>query len=198
MEYTHARSITRRAIAAAAATATLTMTAALGLPSANAHDVVIGGTPEPGGVVDEFPDEIVLEFSGIPQESFNTVAVSDEDGVLFDGEPELDERMVIMDVPDDVDSGPGNYTVGFQITSSDGHATRGSVSFEVAGAAADDTDTTATDNTADTTETEDPEQTSDPEDQLLAGPLGWVFGGLGIIVILGVLVMMIAKNRNNS
>lgn len=203
MEYTHARSITRRVVAAAAATATLAMAAALGLPSANAHDVVIGGTPEPGGVVDEFPDEIVLEFSGIPQESFNTVAVSDEDGILFDGEPELDERLVIMDVPDDVDPGPGNYTVGFQITSSDGHATRGSVSFEVAGAADGETDSTATDNTAtdnpaDTTETEDPEQTTDPEDQLLAGPLGWVFGGLGVIVILGVLVMMIAKNRNNS
>lgn len=203
MRHPHARSITRRVSGLAAAAATLTMAAAIGLPSATAHDVVIGGTPESGEVVEEFPDEIVLEFSGIPQDSFNTVAVTDNDSgdVLFNGEPELDERSVILAVPDDVDPGAGSYTVGFQITSSDGHGTRGSIEFEVAGEASDaSTDTAAAESTenpenADTTESD---ETTDPEDQLLAGPLGWVFGGVGVLVILGVLVMMIAKNRNNS
>ncbi|MGD7001125.1 copper resistance CopC family protein [Corynebacterium halotolerans] len=200
MSHTRVRPTSRAPIAAIAAAGVALAAGALGfgLPQAQAHDSVIGGTPEPGSVVEEFPEEIVLEFSGIPQDTFNTMAVSDTDSgeVLFSGEPELDERLVSLDVPDDVEAGAGNYTVGFQITSSDGHATRGSINFEVAGGSA-----AGTDATAETPADDGAQQgadTSDPEDQLLAGPLGWVFGGVGVIVILGVLVMMIAKNRNNS
>lgn len=205
------RPLSLRALAAALVVAALSMTTALlglNLKPAAAHDVVIGGTPEPGSVVEEFPDTVTLEFSGIPQETFNTVAVSDTASgeVLVSGEPELDDRFVSLDIPEDVNPGPGEYTVGFQITSSDGHATRGSVSFEVAGEAT----TTGTENdAADTTgdagaesgaaEGADTENTAtEPGDQLLAGPLSWIFGGLGVLVVLGVIVMMIAKNRQHA
>lgn len=205
------RSLSLRALAAALLVAALSMASALlgvNLKPAAAHDVVIGGTPEPGSVVEEFPDTITLEFSGIPQETFNTVAVSDTGSgeVLVSGEPELDDRFVNLDIPGDVNPGPGEYTVGFQITSSDGHATRGSISFEVAGEAAatggdaDDANTTGDANTdTDTAEDTNAENTAtEPGDQLLAGPLGWVFGGLGVLVVLGVIVMMIARNRQRD
>ena len=94
-------------------------------PPAQAHDVVLASTPADGSTVDVFPREISLEFSGVPQKSFNTVAVSDSatSAVLFTAQPETNGPVVSVTVPEDVQPGPGDYMVGFQITSSDGHAT---------------------------------------------------------------------------
>ena len=127
----------RRGLALVAAAGMAFSSSAMGLPVASAHDVVVGSTPSDGGTVDNFPRVITLEFSGIPQGSFNTVAVSREGTgeVLFKGEPQLVEQKVSLETPEGVDPGPGTYLVGFQITSSDGHATRGKTTFTVAGAA---------------------------------------------------------------
>lgn len=102
-------------------------------PLAAAHDVVMHATPEDKSVVEEFPREVVLEFSGIPKPNFNTVAISNSDTkeVLFTGQPDLDNQFVSLKIPEDIDPGPGNYLVGYQITSSDGHATRGGTTFTV-------------------------------------------------------------------
>jgi len=102
-------------------------------PLAAAHDVVMHATPEDRSVVEEFPREVVLEFSGIPKPNFNTVAISNSDTkeVLFTGQPDLDNQFVSLKIPEDIDPGPGNYLVGYQITSSDGHATRGGTTFTV-------------------------------------------------------------------
>lgn len=103
-----------------------------------AHDVVVDAQPPAGGTVEEFPREIVLEFSGYPRDTFNMFAVTDKSSgeILFDGTPKLDGRNLTIDVPADVNPGAGTYTVGFQITSSDGHATRGKTEFRVAGESA--------------------------------------------------------------
>lgn len=101
------------------------------VPAVHAHDVVLHSKPADGGVVSTFPTRIELEFSGIPQPQFNTVAVTNTDtgAVLFRGTPTLDKQFVRIAVPSDVHPEPGNYIVGFQITSSDGHATRGKTTF---------------------------------------------------------------------
>ncbi|WIM72356.1 copper resistance protein CopC [Corynebacterium suedekumii] len=67
---------------------------AVSAPVAAAHDVVVGGEPADQAVLEEFPDEVSLEFSGYIQEDFNTFAVSDvaTDEVLFSGEPAIDGR----------------------------------------------------------------------------------------------------------
>lgn len=171
-------------------------------PAASAHDVVLTSTPENGAVIEEFPETIELEFSGIPQDLFNTVALSDADSgdILYSGEPEIDERVLSFDVPQDVERAPGNYTVGFQITSSDGHATKGSVSFEVAGGEGE----TAQEETAEPAESaapaEDVDTTADEtsENSGIAAPWNWILGGVGVLVIAGAIVMMIAKNRNSN
>lgn len=168
-------------------------------PVATAHDVVLGSNPENGSVVENFPDTIELEFSGIPQDLFNTVALSNADTgeILFSGSPELSERNLIIDVPADVETGPGNYAVGFQITSSDGHATKGSIAFEVAGEAADATDASVAGSPESSAPTEEPQATETG----IAGiesPWNWLLGGAGVLVIAGAIVMLIAKGRNSK
>lgn len=108
-------------------------------PEATAHDSVIGAQPPVDGTVADFPEEIVLEFSGYPRDTFNMFAVTDTatGEILFDGTPTLNGRNLIITVPDGIDPGEGTYSVGFQITSSDGHATRGKTEFHVGQAAAE-------------------------------------------------------------
>lgn len=102
-------------------------------PTAAAHDSVTSSVPADGATLDEFPRTIELTFSGIPQDSFNTVAISDAETkeVLFSESPGLDGQVISVEVPTDIDPGAGSYIVGFQITSSDGHSTRGKLSFSV-------------------------------------------------------------------
>lgn len=120
----------RRFASGVAAAAMLGMAAT---PAAFAHDSVIGGNPENGAVIQTFPTELVLEFSGEPKEGFNTFALSRvTDGaadVLFSGEPAVEGRLVSLDLPAGLDTKPGEYRIGFQIISSDGHATKGMTTF---------------------------------------------------------------------
>lgn len=112
---------------------------AVSAPVALAHDVVVEATPSDGATVTEFPHTLTLKFSGEPQDSFSTVAVSNADTqtVLYSGSPEVSGQLVTLNIPEEINPGPGTYTVGFQITSSDGHATRGKTQFTVAGAETD-------------------------------------------------------------
>ena len=164
-------------------------------PIASAHDVVLGSTPESGAVLEEFPETIELEFSGIPQDLFNTVALSntDTEEILFTGEPDINDRILSFDVPSDVDTEPGNYTVGFQITSSDGHATKGSIAFELAGEQGQE----------ETASSEPVAQVENPGDEVAEGmgleaPWNWLLGIAGVLAIAGAIVMMIAKGRNSK
>ncbi|NII87107.1 hypothetical protein E9230_001077 [Corynebacterium glutamicum] len=171
-------------------------------PQAAAHDVVVDSNPENGSVVDEFPETIELEFSGIPQDLFTTVALSNADSgeVLTSGTPQLDGQHLSYEVPSDVQTGAGNYILGFQITSSDGHATKGSISFEVTGSAEMTTETTtesaATTDTSETTEAETTE-TAD-ETSGIPAPWNWVLSIVAVLVVASAIVMMIAKNRNQK
>lgn len=131
------RSPLRTGAAHIAASAGAVVLAGLCVPQvAAAHDVVLESNPENGGVVQEFPQRVELEFSGEIQEGFNTVALSVDSGgeteVLYSGEPEVRGRDVILELPAGVDAGPGEYRVGFQIISSDGHSTKGMTQFTYA------------------------------------------------------------------
>ncbi|AJE67592.1 copper resistance CopC family protein [Corynebacterium glutamicum] len=167
-------------------------------PQAAAHDVVVDSNPENGSVVDEFPETIELDFSGIPQDLFTTVALSNADSgeVLTSGTPQLDGQHLSYEVPSDVQTGAGNYILGFQITSSDGHATKGSISFEVTGSAETTTESAATTDTSETTEAETTE-TAD-ETSGIPVPWNWVLSIVAVLVVASVIVMMIAKNRNQK
>lgn len=99
--------------------------------TAFAHDVVISSNPQDGAKVTEFPTTVELTFSGIPKKDFNTVALSrkSDSTVLYRGEPHLDGQVVSFTLPSNIEKQAGEYLIGFQITSSDGHSTKGRTTF---------------------------------------------------------------------
>ncbi|WP_370625774.1 copper resistance CopC family protein [Corynebacterium sp. TAE3-ERU16] len=157
-----------------------------------AHDVVLDSTPADGATVDEFPREIVLEFSGIPRDSFNTVAVSDTDTstVLFSDEPALDNQVVSVTVPEDIHPGPGHYTVGFQITSSDGHATRGRTTFTVSDGAASPSEPSGSSPATSSGDSTDRSGSAESP-----SPVPAVAVGGGLLLLLLMVAGMIIKKR---
>lgn len=179
-----------------------------GAAPAMAHDAVVGGTITEGETVEEFPREITLDFSGVPKEGFNTFAVTDVDSgeVLFSEEPTLEGQSLTVETPGDVDPGPGDYKVGFLITSSDGHATRGTVSFTVddgsaaaAGGQSDgisESDSAAADSDS-AQQTEGEAESSAPAEPLsgMEGPMKWVIAIGGILAAVAVIVMLVSKRR---
>jgi methionine-rich copper-binding protein CopC len=165
-----------------------------GLPEAAAHDAMVGSTPNRTAPSVRPPDSVELEFSGIPRDDFNTVALSRDGEVLVTGEP--DDRRAHPDpghprttwtCPD------GEYTVGYQITSSDGHATRGSYTFTLdtgAGAAGGSTGGAVTG--------EAPAEGESGDGQGLPSWATPVMAIAGVIVVLGALVLAVARFRNLS
>lgn len=186
----HMPALARRGGAAAAVVAV----AALVPAPAFAHDSVIGSNPKDGSVVSEFPRAIELEFSGEIQDGFNTVALSREvDGqseVLYSGEPTVQGRDVTLDLPDDLHPEPGEYKVGFQIVSSDGHSTKGMTTFEYASG---DTSGEGAEGTSTS------ERASDGETKVREeGMSTWakvLLSLAGVLVVLGALVAALVKYR---
>jgi len=175
-------------------------------PLASAHDSAIGGSITEGDVLDEFPEEIMIEFSAIPRDGFNNFAVTDQDTgeVLFSEEPEINERELTITTPEGQDPGDGDYMLGFQITSSDGHATRGGISFSVdsgesAGAAEDGQSEESTEASgADGEDNSDDSSTSTAAEEASEGlstPLKWTLAGVGVLAVVAVAAVMLVKRR---
>lgn len=180
----------RTSVAALALTAGVFGSAVMA-PAAMAHDSVLSSNPANGEVVNELPQEITLEFSGTPQGEFNTVALSQDGEVLFSEEPEVEGQTLTVDVPDDVEAGPGDYMLGYQITSSDGHATRGSLEFSIAEGASGSGDSAGSETTEAT-----PATTGSNQGEDSSSLPSWLLPLAGIVVIAGALVMAIARFRN--
>lgn len=172
-------------------------------PAAFAHDSVITARPGMDETVTEFPTEIVLEFSGQPKKDFNTVALSRvaDDEVLFSGEPEVNDREVSIDVPADVDAQPGEYRIGYQITSSDGHATKGTTSFTFQPAQA------AGESTAPGSESAQGEQGAGEADATSASEEAqeesgsgytWLWLLLGALLLGGVVIAALSRRQSND
>ncbi|MBC2681665.1 copper resistance CopC family protein [Corynebacterium anserum] len=156
-----------------------------------AHDSVVSSNPQNGAHIGSLPHELTLEFSGEPRQGYNTVALSRDGDVLFSGKPNVNGRVLTIDVPDNVESNPGNYLIGFQITSSDGHATRGSLDFTVDGdGSASNKDGNASENVGNSSAS--PGQQRDAHN----GVPGWLLPLGGIFVVAGALVIAIARFGN--
>lgn len=185
----HVRS--RVALVATACAATV---AVAGAPLAGAHDVVVGGDPADGAVLQEFPDSVTLEFSGEPREGFNTFAITEAESgeTVYSGEPTVSGRDVSLELPQDLDAGNGDYNIGFQITSSDGHATRGMTTFTVAG----DEEAATAPAVEDSGDAEASEAAED-EDEGLSTTLQIVLAAVGVLVLLSVVAMAVARQRRN-
>lgn len=166
-------------------------------PVAFAHDVVISSDPMDGATVAEFPRKISLEFSGIPQDSFNTIAVSNAatSEILVRTEPELNQQVVTLEIPDDVRPGPGDYIVGFQITSSDGHATRGKTTFSVGDPAASNEDGATMTQDATQTPSTSGQESEPAENTPAVSTVGWGVAGAALVLIVAVAAYMFKKRK---
>ena len=185
--------------AALFASASVLVAAGVGVAPAWAHDAVVGGSPADGQVVEQFPSSITLDFSGVPQEGFNTMSVLNQDQeILFTGEPVVEGQSITIDVPEDLDPGAGEYTVGFQITSSDGHATRGKTTFTVEGdpaAAGNSADLAPeSDREAHSDENQNPSNNATTEESFDSAAA--VIGSLAAVLAVGaVIVLLIRRNK---
>lgn len=189
----------RRALLAGTAAAMLTVGSA---PAAFAHDSVVDANPGIDETVSEFPTELVLEFSGQPKEDFNTVALSRvEDGeVVFSGEPEVNDREVSIDIPSDVDAKPGQYRIGYQITSSDGHATKGTTSFtftpaQAAGESAPGSE--AAENGQATENTDGASASEEAENETGSG-YAWLWMLLAVLLLGGIAIAALSRRQRND
>lgn len=192
------RMLPRRVLAAVVAAGAVTLAAT---PAVLAHDAAVGGSPADGEVVEEFPSSIELEFSGLPQEGFSTLAITDQGSgdVLFSGEPTIDGQLVTLDLPEDVTGGPGDYTVGFQIISSDGHATRNTTTFTVAGDVAQPAGTATTDAGGEQAETTEESEETVAAENTTSGfdnPVVLLLAGLAMFAILAGVIVLIVRARD--
>lgn len=187
--------VLNRALWRSAAAATVFL-CSVGLPQAEAHDVVLHSNPSNGGVVESFPTEIALEFSGEVQEGFNTVALSRADGdsvdVLFSGEPEVSGRDVTLTVPEDLKPEPGDYKVGFQIISSDGHSTKGMTTFTFAPAGGSQSPAAPADASAPSGQGSDPTSAQPAQD---TQGMSILLGALAGLALVGVVVAKLARRK---
>ena len=172
--------------------ATVVTAASVFAAPASAHDAVVESNPAANSTIKEIPRKISLTFSGVPQDGYNTIALTKDGERIVSEKPHQDGKELSIDVPGQVESTPGEYIIGYQITSSDGHATRGSLKFTVA----DDGHNGAPGNGAgDSSQNKSAEQSSSQGEDPLGG-LGWLLPIAGIVVIGGALVMAIARWRN--
>ncbi|WP_225723442.1 MULTISPECIES: copper resistance protein CopC [Corynebacterium] len=168
------------------ALSTITTAGLLGMGPAFAHDSVVSSNPSANSHVTKLPDTLELTFSGEPQDGFNTIALSRNGQVLTQGEPTSDGRVLSLPLGNDVSEEPGTYTVGYQITSSDGHATRGSFEFTL-----DSKDSSGSDAASETEAAKEGEISGDTT----RGVPTWLLPVGGIVVIGAALIMAIARWR---
>lgn len=193
----------------AAGLATAALLAALLLVApAQAHDYLVGSTPEQGSSLDAAPSQVALQFNTAIGERFAQVAVVGPDGTAYSsGDPVVDGAAVtqaVTGIPAGTD-----VTISYRVVSSDGHPIGGTVGFAVAASASapdpeaspsapDPTPSTEapTDATVPTTEdTVDPAATSTDSGGL--GPLlPWVALLLvGSATVAGVATFAISRRR---
>ena len=199
----------RGVVSVAAATALLggaTVPAVMLAPVASAHSVLISVDPQDGSEVANSPEQVELAFNEEINQNFVSVAVrsADDPANRVAGEPVVDGDTVTARVED---LEPGNYTIGYRVTSADGHVVTGSSVFSVvdsdgeaggagtpgatageAGAAESDrarADTSDT-STADDGATEATDSDSDGG----VNPAIWIVGGLAVVLIGGAFLLL--------
>lgn len=99
-------------------------------PTAAAHNVLVGSTPEDGSTITDQPGTIELVFDQAVQEQFAQVTIFDAEETAYEtGEPVATANIVTQEVGDLPD---GEYTISFRIVSADGHPVTGTLTFTMA------------------------------------------------------------------
>ncbi|MFB7252188.1 copper resistance protein CopC [Microbacterium sp. NPDC056234] len=173
---------------------------------ASAHDELVSSDPAAGSSVQTLPDELTMTFSAalIDSDGGTAVVVMDAAGNdVTAGAPEIDGAVLIQ--PLDAGAGTaGEYTVVWQVVSSDGHPTDGEFTFTATEAAQAPAETTSPHATETATPAETSSATPDaaaPETRDTDAPAAawiWPVAILGILVVAGVLTWLIIRSRRGG
>ncbi len=190
----------RRLVSVAAATALLGgagVPAVMLAPAAAAHSVLIATDPENGSELENSPEHVELTFNEEINQNFVTVTVRQDDDSTnrVTGEPTVDGDTVTAQVEDLV---PGSYTVGYRVTSADGHVVTGSSAFSVVGSepgaggsegAGDPEAVDSGQTDAGATDAVD-DAAADSDSDGGVNPAIWIVGGLAIVLIGGAFFLL--------
>lgn len=192
-----ARSRLASAALAAALLGGVGLPAVVTAPVASAHSVLLEIDPADGATVETSPEQVALTFNEEINQSFATVAVTADagDADLAVGEPVVEGDTVTAEV-DDLD--PGLYTVGYRVTSADGHVVNGSSTFTVGAARASTSATSPGQATSgesaapasDTAVEETPDATASDDSTSGIGTALWVVGGLAVLLLGGAIILL--------
>ena len=187
------------AVLAAALTGAAAVPAVMLAPVAAAHAVLVSVDPEDGADLPESPERVTLTFNEDINQSFATVAVTSGGDTTSRvvGDPAVDGSTVTVEVDD---LAGGAYTIGYRVTSADGHVISGSSVFTVAGgadaeagdgagAASDagpDSDSTTGSSAGDAA---DAAAETSGEDTGV-NPAIWVVGGLAVLLLGGAFFLL--------
>ena len=101
-------------------------------PIASAHATLEASIPAPSSVLEQAPDNVVLDFDEPIEAGLSSIEVFDASAASIDvGEPQQatgDDSVVLASLPDLAD---GVYAVVWRVASSDGHVVDGAFSFSV-------------------------------------------------------------------
>ncbi|MBB1057362.1 copper resistance protein CopC [Dietzia sp. B19] len=162
-------------------------------PVAAAHSVLVSVDPQDGATLETSPGEVSLTFNEEINQNFASVAVTtgDDRTTLVVGEPTVEGETVTVALDDLAD---GAYTVGYRVTSADGHVVSGSSVFTVQSAAGTTGDP-AEDPVGDQFDQSDPAENQIADEtsgEASSGvdPALWVVGGLAVLLIGGAFVLL--------
>lgn len=196
----------RRMASVAVATALLggaTAPALVLAPAASAHAVLLSVDPEDGAELETSPEQVVLTFNEEVNQNFASVAVTSEEDRTNRavGEPVVEGPNVTVQIED---LPPGAYTVGYRVTSVDGHVVGGSSVFTVAGDgsagapgtdAADGGDGAGAGGADESDNADSPDDTGDVSAETSGEDTGlnpaiWIVGGVAVVLIGGAFFLL--------
>lgn len=158
-------------------------------PAAAAHSVLVSVDPADGSELANSPEQVVLTFNEEINQNFATVAVTAGEGSpnQVSGEPTVSGETVTAQVED---LEPGNYTIGYRVTSADGHVVSGSSVFSVVDSGAAASDSAEASDASDADASEADTEASDFGDGSGINPAIWVVGGIAVVLIGGAFFLL--------
>lgn len=170
-----------------------------------AHDTLIGASPEEGEVLEQSPEEILLEFSGAGlttgENITNAIWVTDEQGEHWEGEVEVEGSTMSTELPEELPN--GEYEVLYRVVYSDGHSEEMAYSFEVDAIDDDDeVDVSPVEEIESPTPTEETEPaeaelSADPrDDEPAVNTRALGLGALVLVAVVGVTIWGVRRKRS--
>ncbi|GII62729.1 copper resistance protein C [Sphaerisporangium krabiense] len=106
---------------------------ALGVAPASAHNALTGSDPKDGARFSAMPGYATLTFDQSVRADFAQMALTGPGGAVAKLTVRVADNDVIAALP--ASAAPGDYVIGYQILSNDGHPVTGKIGFTVTGAA---------------------------------------------------------------